>query len=113
MVNKKIEVQKIKLRLGEVLNGGKCFECGKSKSRSGFTVHHCEYIFNDVVYKNYPKDVDGQLRYYQDLEPLVMDKPERFLYLCNTHHQALERLNRYKKETLEKLLEALALTNTK
>lgn len=113
MVNKKLETQKIKLRLGMMLNNGKCFVCDKSKSRSGFTIHHLEYIFNDVVYKNYTKDTEGQLKYYKDLEPLVLDNPRRFLYLCNIHHQALERLNRFKPETLVMLLKALIITKTK
>lgn len=77
------------------------------------TVHHLWYIFDDVVYKNYPKTDEGKYRYYVDLYQKVVEDPTRFMFLCNTHHQALERLNRYKRETLEKLLEALALTKTK
>lgn len=110
-MNKKLEVQKIKIRLGE-LYGGVCFICQKSKSKSNFTIHHCRYIFSDIVYKGYPKTVDGQLQYYKDLEPLVKADPSRFLYLCNTDHVALERINRYRPEKLIRILEALLLTNT-
>lgn len=112
-MNKKIEVQKIKLRLGEFLNDGKCFVCGKTKTRSGFVIHHLSYIFDDVTYNKYPKNMDGQLRYYKDLEKVVMEDPKRFLYVCNKHHQAIERLNRYKKENLLRLILAVKLTKTK
>ena len=54
----------------------------------------------------------GQLRYYQELEPVVMKEMERFLYLCNTDHIALERLNRYGEEKLASLIQALLMTKT-
>ena len=111
-LNKKIEVSKIKQKLGEVLNGGKCFICEKSKAKKGFTVHHLKYIFNDIIYKNYPHDTDGQYRYYQDLEKVVMKEQERFMYLCNVDHVALERLNRYGAEKVVRLIKALIMTET-
>jgi len=111
-LNKKLETQKIKIRLGEALGDGKCFVCGKAKSKKGFTIHHLWYVFNDITYDKYPHDSDGQLKYYQDLEPVVMKEKERFLYLCNTDHVALERINRYNPEKLLKLIEAFLLTKT-
>jgi len=112
MVNKKVETSKIKVRLGEALSEGKCFVCGKGKSKKGFTVHHLWYVFDDVTYDKYPHDTAGQLRYYQDLEPVVMKEMNRFLYLCNTDHVALERLNRYGEEKLASLIQALLMTKT-
>lgn len=111
-MNCKLETQKIKIRLGKVLGDGECFICQKSTFKRGATIHHLWYIFNDVIYKNYPKTAAGQLKYYRDLEKSVMDTPKRFLYLCNTDHVALERLNRYKPEKLVSLLRALLLTKT-
>lgn len=111
-MNKKVEVSKIKTKLGEALGRGKCFICEKSKSRRGFTIHHLRYVFNDIIYKNYPHDTDGQYRYYKDLEPVVLEDLERFMYLCNTDHVALERANRYIPEKFVRLIEALILTET-
>ena len=113
-MNKKFEVGKIKETLGKALSGGFCFVCEKDKSKKGFTVHHLKYIFQDVFYKNYKQygPTDGQYRYYVDLEPVVLDDLDRFMFLCNPHHISLERLNRYNPETIVKLLEALLLTKT-
>ena len=111
-MNKKVEVSKIKVKLGELLGRGRCFVCDKDKNRSGFTIHHLRYVFQDIIYKNYPKNTDGQYRYYQDLEPVVIADLERFMYLCNTDHVALERMNRYKPEKLVNLIHALILTET-
>ncbi len=111
-MNKKIEVSNIKQKLGEALGKGKCFICEKSKSRKGFTIHHLKYIFNDIIYKNYPHDTDGQYRYYKDLEPVVLNDLERFMYLCNVDHVALERLNRYGAEKVVRLIKALIMTET-
>lgn len=113
-MNKKVEVGKIKSKLGEALGKGKCFICEKNKSKTGFTIHHLRYIFQDIFYKNYKHlgPTDGQYSYYKDLEPVVLADLERFMYLCNTDHVALERLNRYNPEKLIKLIEALLLTQT-
>ena len=112
LLNKKVEVSKIKKILGEALGKGVCFICDKGKSRAGFTIHHRRYLFQDIIYKNYPHTTDGQYKYYKDLEPVVLGDLDRFLYLCNTDHIALERILRYSPEKLVKLLEALLLTKT-
>jgi len=110
-MNKRAKTEEAKQRIGKII-GSTCFVCGCTKSKKGMTVHHLWYIFNDVVYKNYTRNDDGKLKYYTDLLIKVQETPERFMFLCNTHHQALERLNRYKKQTLNKLLEALQKTKT-
>jgi hypothetical protein len=69
-------------------------------------------LFDDVTYNKYTHDTAGQLRYYQELEPVVMKEMDRFLYLCNTDHVALERLNRYGEEKLVSLINALLMTKT-
>jgi len=111
-MNKRLKAEEVKKQIGEII-GADCFVCGCKKARGGMTVHHLWYIFNDVVYKNYERNDSGKLKYYQELLPLVREQPTRFMMLCNKHHQALERLNRYKEETLERLLMALKLTKTK
>jgi len=115
-VNKRIQAEEIKTRLGKKAHGrGKCFICGCKISKKGMTIHHLKYIFNDVVRYNekyQPRNDSTTLLYYQDLEPLVKDNPKRFMYLCNNHHQAVERINRYGDKTLKRLLLARKMTNT-
>ena len=115
-MNKRTQSEEIKTRLGKKIHGkGKCFICRCKISKKGMTIHHLKYIFNDVVRSNekyQPRNDSTTLQYYQDLEPLVIKIPKRFMYLCNTHHQAVERINRYGDETLEKLLQARKMTNT-
>lgn len=114
-MNKRQLIEEIKTKLGKIILGkGKCFVCGCRISKRGMTIHHLEYIFNDVIHSNYkPRNDTNTLRYYTDLEPLVRDRPKRFMYLCNTHHQALERINRYNDKTLKKLLQAKKMTKTR
>ena len=84
----------------------RCFVCHGTVKRKGFTIHHLYYLKKDVRYKNY-KNRD---RYYQDLYPLVKAKPDRFLLLCNKHHQSIERLKRFKNDNFERLAEAVRLS---
>ncbi len=116
-MNKRLKAEELKTKLGKIsLGKGKCYICGCKVSKKGMTIHHLEYIFNDVVRSapNYqPRNDSTTLRYYEDLIPLVKDIPTRFMYLCNTHHQALEGLNRYGDKILNKLLRARKLTKTR
>lgn len=115
-MNKRQEIEEVKQECAKFIGYNTCFVCGCTKSKRGMTVHHLEYIFNDVTYKlpkYQPNNDNNKLKYYKDLLEEVKKTPERFMFLCNTHHQALERLNRFKPETLVKLLEALILTKTK
>ena len=112
-MNKRLEAEEIKKSVAKLPRfGEKCFVCGCKISKGGMTFHHLWYIFNDVVYKNYPKNDTGKLDYYKALEPLIREQPERFLYVCNTHHQAIERICRYGDKTLKKLLQARKMTKT-
>jgi hypothetical protein len=104
------DTKAIKMELAERYFGGKCFVCGKTKSRKGMTFHHKRYIVNDIVHSSYPKNTSGTLQYYKDLAPLIRQNPKRFLYLCSPHHQALERLLRYGNETLKNLLKAVKMS---
>ena len=114
-MNLRQQTEAIKTRLGKKIHGkGKCYACGCKVSKRGMTIHHLEYIFNDVTYDQFkPHNDTNNLRYYKSLEPLVLENPKRFMYLCNTHHQAVEGLNRYGDELLGKLMKARKLTRTK
>ena len=104
-MNKRLEAEKVKKRIaGRFLHKYKCSVPNCSNKRGGMTIHHRWYLFNDVIYSSYPKTSEGMLRYYTDLVPVVKAMPKRFRYLCNKHHQALERLIRYNDLTLNYLL---------
>lgn len=112
-MNKRLEAEEIKQNCAKLIGYDKCFVCGCKKARGGMTVHHLEYVFDDVTYKKYPRNDTGKLQYYIDLYKMVELNPKRFMFLCNKHHQALERLNRYSDKILNKLLKALKKTKTK
>lgn len=109
IMNLRLQTEVIKCRIGKML-GGKCFVCGCEISKKGMTIHHLWYVFNDVVYKNYPKNENGKLAYYTALEPLVNENPKRFMFVCNTHHQAIERICRYGDKIFNRLLKARKMT---
>ena len=112
-MNKRQKAEETKLKCAKVLGVDSCFVCGCKKAKGGMTIHHLEYEFDDVIYKNYDRNDSGKLKYYTALLKKVEERPERFMYLCNKHHQILERLNRYNKNILRKILLALSLTKTK
>ena len=87
-----------------------CFVCEAKSSKRGMTFHHKYYIENDIIRKNYPLGQLGTLTYYQDLAPLVRKDPNRFLFVCNPHHQSITRLARFKKENFFRLVRAVFVT---
>jgi len=87
----------------------RCYVCLTKKSKRGFTFHHLWYVLNDIVRKNYSKNLNGTLQYYKDLEPVIRKNPKRFLYVCNTHHQAITRLRMWGKN-LNRLIKAVRMT---
>ena len=112
-MNKRQETEEVKQECAKLIGYNTCFVCD---TKNGIIIHHLEYIFDDVTYKlpkYQPNNDSNKLKYYKDLLIMVKDRPERFMVLCNKHHQILERLNRFKPETLVKLLDALTLTKTK
>jgi hypothetical protein len=84
----------------------KCYVCHCEKSHSGMTFHHLWYLKGERTYK----DFANPLEYYQYLAPLIRDQPERFLYVCNTHHQAITRLHRFAKIKRNRLIKAVRKT---
>jgi hypothetical protein len=104
------EVKSIKTELANMFFDGHCYICHKDHHKKGMTFHHKKYIVNDVIHSNYPKNPKGNLQYYKDLSVLIKKQPNRFLYLCSPHHQALEKLLRYGKETRKRLYRAVAMS---
>jgi len=109
-LNKK-ENDKIKNELAKLRRfKGKCYICGCTSHKRGMTFHHLWYLTKgDVIYSEYAKL--GKLsQYYPDLKPLILEKPERFLYLCTPHHQALEKLKRFSADKFERLVRAVRMS---
>ncbi len=112
-MNKRLEAEEIKQKCAKLIGYNKCYVCGCQKAKGGMTIHHLQYVFDDVVYSKYPRNDTGKLQYYTDLYKAVKLNPKRFMFLCNKHHQAVERLNRYSDAILKKLLKARKLTKTR
>lgn len=84
----------------------RCFVCHTETSKRGMTFHHLSYLPGELTYK----DFDNSLDYYNYLQEKVKRNPGRFLYVCNSHHQAIERVKRYNPKTRARLLKAVRLS---
>lgn len=107
-MNKKEETKRIKEELAKLrpFRLG-CYVCGTQKHKRGMTFHHRNYIPGEKIYRDFGKDV---YEYYLYLKPIIVNSPERFLYLCTPHHQAVEKLKRFSKVRFEKLIRAVRLS---
>lgn len=83
-----------------------CFVCHASQSKGGMTFHHLYYLKNEKTYS----DFKNPLEYYEYLAPFIRHQPERFLYVCNIHHQAITRLRRWRGANLNRLIKAVRMT---
>lgn len=105
-MTKREELKEIKKTLFHVL-GGKCaVRTCKSKFKKGSTIHHLSYRDNEKIYS----DFSDPLEYYKYLEPIVCAEPDRFLPLCFKHHYAVEWLKKYNADTLESILDIVAMS---
>ena len=79
-------------------------------------VHHRRYLINnDVIYsdkKYLPNNDANRKKYLIDLYPLIVNNPDRFMFLCNTHHHALGQAWRYGDKLWNKLSMARKMTKT-
>lgn len=88
------ELRRIKNQIRDIidpyfLQEGCCKFCWQ-KSSFKMTVHHRNYVKDDIIYKNYQDTIQGRIDYYNDLFPLVKNEPNRFLYICIRCHNRLE-----------------------
>ena len=84
----------------------RCYVCHTQTSKRGMTFHHISYENDELTYK----DFENPLKYYQYLELKIRENPKRFLYVCNTHHQAIERVKRYSVPVRTRLLRAVRMS---
>ena len=84
----------------------RCYVCRATKAKGGMTFHHLWYLKGERTYS----DFATPLEYYQYLAPLIRDQPERFLYVCNIHHQAITRLHRFNVIKRNRLIKAVRKT---
>jgi len=108
IMNQKEAIKKIKEEIAKLkpFQTG-CYVCGCSVHRRGMTFHHKDYRPDEKTYKDFGKNV---LEYYTYLKPIIIKSPERFLYLCTPHHQALERLKRFSADKFEQLVRAVRMS---
>ena len=83
-----------------------CYVCHAKASKGGMTFHHLFYLKGEKTYR----DFDNPLDYYEYLSPLIRHQPNRFLYVCNVHHQAISRLHRWKGVNRNRLIKAVRMT---
>jgi len=105
-LNKKDKVNEIKKRVGERFNG-RCEICHIEWSPRGMTFHHISYKDTDKKHSDFGKGYDGMLDYYVYLEPLILAEPERFAYLCNTHHQVITRFLRFSVDKQDRIFDLI------
>lgn len=106
------ELRKIKNQIRDIidpyfLEEGYCKFCWQ-KSSFKMTVHHRNYIKDDVIYKNYPDNIEGRIDYYNDLIPLVRADPSRFLYICISCHNILEYYLQFGNELEYEIIQELS-----
>ena len=85
----------------------KCYVCHAVSTKGGMTFHHLWYEPNEKVYSDFR---GNNLEYYRYLEIQIKKNPNRFLYVCNVHHQAIERLARWKGKNRDRLIKAVRMT---
>ena len=103
----KITLVEIKTRLARLPRfKNRCYVCHAQTSKRGMTFHHLSYENGELTYKDFP----NPLEYYQYLSYKIKANPQRFLYVCNPHHQAIERVKRYSLTTRTRLLRAVRLS---
>ena len=95
---------------------GKCNMCGCITSKRGMVIHHRRYLKNnDVIYsdkKYLPHNEAHRKQYLIDLYPLIVNNPDRFMYLCNAHHHALGKACRYGDKLWDRLCICRKMTKT-
>ena len=105
----KITLVGIKTRLASGYRQYKkgCYVCHAKSAKGGMTFHHLWYEPNEKVYSDFRGD---NLAYYRYLAVQIKANPERFLYVCNVHHQAITRLRRWRGKNLARLIKAVRMT---
>lgn len=83
-----------------------CFVCGEKNHKRGMTFHHLWYLPGEKIYSDFR---GNDLAYYEYLAVQIQANPDRFLYVCNIHHQAIERLARWKVNR-NRLFKAVRMT---
>ena len=80
---------------------GKCFVCRRGyKVGKGFAIHHRVYRDGEKTYA----DFKNVLQYHEYLLPIVLEHKKDFSLLCRKCHFSVERLKRYKKDKLRRLM---------
>lgn len=104
----KTEIYKIILRVGKILDHGKCRIC-KTQSRNGkgYAIDHLEYKKEEKTHKDFIEDKERdylkdseRLLYMIYLEKIILETPKhlrrkRFCFLCNRDHYVQTQLRRF------------------
>ena len=101
----------IKKFLVETYFENRCYICQRKFGfRNSPVIHHLTYDSDDKKYSAFEKTQLGQLRYHESLELEVFENPKNFYALCNKHHGAVHKLNRWSDDNFERLIEVVRRT---
>jgi hypothetical protein len=84
----------------------RCYVCHAQTHKRGMTFHHLSYLPGEMTYSDFP----NSLEYYQYLSYKIKENPKRFLYVCNIHHQSIERVKRFSPLNRNRLIKAVRMT---
>jgi len=88
----------------------RCYVCHtKFNHKAGFTFHHIWYENDEKIYSDFPVNSKGKLEYTKYVIDMVRKNPKRFLLLCSKHHVILERMKRWNKKNLNRLIKAVRM----
>ena len=105
--DEKIKLKEIKEKLAKKPTfKSRCKICHCKQHKRGMTFHHRWYLKNEKSHKNFT----NPLEYYQYVRPLICDQPKRFSYLCNSCHQAVTKLHRWKPIKRNRLIKEVRAT---
>lgn len=92
----------------------RCYVChAKFNHKAGFTFHHIWYVVGEKIYSSFDKNSKGRLEYTKYVIKQVKNNPKRFLLLCSKHHVVLERMKRWNKINLNRLIKAVRMESKK
>ena len=96
-------IYNLKKSIGEKY-GNTCFICGiKHTARRQLVIHHLWYMQGEKTYKDFRKRID----YLNYLKERTNETPDRFILVCNKHHQIIERLKRFNDNNFALLVDAV------
>jgi hypothetical protein len=95
----------------------------KFKDKSGFSIHHYDYINGDLKWNQFPKGEKGKKAYLNHLKKQIEKQPENYVLIKKMYHTLIDAypkqcsrimgLSRIKADEWERLKEVVEKTKRK